>query len=65
MNTVVLFMLQGRTRVITDDDGEPYTWGSFHEAYQWVLENDSDHMGLSAAEKIMVVDLDTEETEVL
>jgi hypothetical protein len=60
---VVLIVLQGRPLIIMDEEHEnTKVWPSFDEAMAFTM---SGHIGVTASERVMVIDCNTGETEVL
>jgi hypothetical protein len=60
---VMLFVLQGKPRIILDEELEnPHVWGSLDEAMAFTT---SGQLGVTAAEQIIIVDCNSGETEVL
>lgn len=61
-SVIVVALLQGFPRVVTQEDGDPHTWESIEEAVDW-CNSDKVCLAVEAAEAVTVVDVATGDTE--
>lgn len=60
---IIAFNLQGRPLVIGSGDGEPKDFKSMEAAREWLNQAHGNHLGITAAESIVIVDVDSGETD--
>jgi hypothetical protein len=53
---VMVLLLEGVPRIVSDDNGDPHAWKSIDEAREWTC-SDQVSIAVRSAESIVIVDL--------
>ena len=61
-HVVILFTLQGKPHIVSDEDGDPQCWATMQEASEWI-DKGAMPLGLRSAESIVIVDCSDGESE--